>query len=225
MNNYILCSVLSLGLAGKTLQLYLKRKRERSQERINEVLFFPDDEFPCDRITKSMLMRPPSQRVCYNPSCRKLHGRDNEPNSSMIRFLSFLANAKRRVDLCIYLFTQKTLADLLLDLHKSNVIVRIITDGDEEMIRNSQVSRLLAAGIEIKTNNCGSGALMHHKFVVIDDRVLLSGSFNWTNKAVVSNYEAVLVTTSEELVKPFTIKFNDLWKTFVHIGAKTKLIR
>lgn len=216
MKKHIILSILGLGLVGKALHYYLKLRQKSTQKRdINEVLFFPDKEYPCNKITQFMpIDETGRRRQCDNPACRKLHGRENEPNSSMIKFLDYLSNAKFKVDLCIYMFTQSTLARLLRDLHKANIKVRIITDGSEDEATGSQVDRLRDIGIEIKSNKRGTGALMHHKFVIIDEDILLSGSFNWTNKAVVSNYEAVLVTSTRSLVLPFVEKFDEMWLKF-----------
>jgi phosphatidylserine/phosphatidylglycerophosphate/cardiolipin synthase-like enzyme len=35
--------------------------------------------------------------------------------------------------------------------------------------------------------------IMHHKYVVIDDFCVLTGSFNWTHNAVTTNEEDVLI--------------------------------
>lgn len=79
---------------------------------------------------------------------------------------------------------------------------------------STKIACLKEAGIEIKSNKKGTGALMHHKFLIIDDSLLLSGSFNWTSKAVVSNYEAVTVTSDRSLVEPFISQFDQLWDEF-----------
>lgn len=225
MNRYILHIALGLGLVGQVVLLYRITRRSNRKPKIkqpssiNEVLFFPDAEFPCRQVTNRMASCPAEQRICHSPSCRKLHGRIGESHSSMIKFLNYLASATKSVDLCIYVFTQVTMAEILLDLHERNVRVRIITDGSEDEADGSQTEKLRKAGIEIKSNKRGTGALMHHKFVVIDELVLLSGSFNWTSKAVVSNYEAVLVTSNPNIVVPFNHKFNEMWSAF---GSHTK---
>ena len=34
---------------------------------------------------------------------------------------------------------------------------------------------------------------MHHKYVIIDDQILIMGSFNWTSQAIMGNSESLLV--------------------------------
>ena len=53
---------------------------------------------------------------------------------------------------------------------------------------------------------------MHHKFCIIDDRVLMNGSFNWTRSASEKNYENIMVTTQKALVKEFRNCFRTLWE-------------
>lgn len=203
--------MIQIPIAYKTYIPFSEEKGQEIKKKdiINEVLFFPDKEYPCDAITSSIVR--PHRNICYNQSCRRLHGKPNEPSSSMLKLLEYLASAKTKVDLCIYLLTEPILAKILIDLHKRNVKMRIITDGSWDTTTRRQTQRLQEHGIEIKHNRKGTGALMHHKFLVIDDSVLLTGSFNWTSKAVVSNYEAVLVTSVESVVKSFVNKFDELW--------------
>lgn len=226
MTSNLVVSLLGLVLFGKTLHFYIKRyhdnkgdetsSKTQSPQYVNEVLFFPDTAHPCTKLIRGLTRSPNGRtKLCDNISCRKLHNRPGEVKSSMIRFLECLSSAQRSVDLCIYLFTQTSLGDILEDLHRSgNIRVRIITDATEDDAGSTQVQRLRSKGIMVKSNKRGTGALMHHKFVIIDGKVLLSGSFNWTNKAVVSNYEAVLVTSEPALVRPFCEKFEDMWNEF-----------
>lgn len=216
MTQYLLVSLMGIGLIGKAVHtMYFSEKKVPKEEEklvINEVLFFPDEEYPCDTITKSLASS--SRNVCYKQSCRRLHGRPSEPQSSMLKFLEYLANAKTKVDLCIYLLTEPILARILIDLHKRNVRIRIITECSWDQTTGGPMNRLRENGISIRYNKRGTGALMHHKFLVIDDNILLTGSFNWTGKAVVSNYEAVLITSVGNVVKSFVDKFDEMWPSF-----------
>ena len=37
------------------------------------------------------------------------------------------------------------------------------------------------------------GSLMHNKYAVIDENIVITGSFNWTNKAVNVNHENIVI--------------------------------
>ena len=44
---------------------------------------------------------------------------------------------------------------------------------------------------------------MHNKFAIIDGKLLINGSFNWTYQATKKNFENVVVTNNESLVNQF----------------------
>lgn len=52
---------------------------------------------------------------------------------------------------------------------------------------------------------------MHDKFAVIDEAVVLTGSFNWTSQAVKYNQENILFIQNDELAKKYMDEFNKLW--------------
>lgn len=55
---------------------------------------------------------------------------------------------------------------------------------------------------------------MHHKFAIIDNSILITGSTNWTKSAFFGNFENILITNESALVQPFIIEFNRLWAEF-----------
>ncbi len=69
---------------------------------------------------------------------------------------------------------------------------------------------------------------MHHKFAVIDEAVVVTGSFNWTTQAVFNNQENVLFIENAEIAKKYTDEFQRLWDSFVNVvdedDAKKKVV-
>ena len=55
---------------------------------------------------------------------------------------------------------------------------------------------------------------MHHKFAIIDNSVVLTGSFNWTVQAVNSNQENVLIIENKYIATKFLQEFENLWKQY-----------
>ncbi|MGE3822383.1 MAG: phospholipase D-like domain-containing protein [Isosphaeraceae bacterium] len=52
---------------------------------------------------------------------------------------------------------------------------------------------------------------MHHKFAVFDEKIALTGSYNWTRGAARDNEENLIVSTDPRLVGPFVRAFEALW--------------
>lgn len=53
--------------------------------------------------------------------------------------------------------------------------------------------------------------MMHHKFAIVDRKLLISGSANWTTQAFFGNCENVMVTNQTELVGSFMNEFEKQW--------------
>ena len=199
----ILAAVVLLFL-GYLLGYYLNRDDA-------EVLFFPDQKLPCN----SFYSRLEGHRSrCGNTRCHYAH--QEEGLTSLMRLCNCLNRASGKIDLCIYNFTEAKLADLLIRLFNSGVEVRVITDphSDKDHPRDhDKVGFLQMAGIPVKSPRANTrGALMHNKFVIIDDKHLLMGSFNWTRNAITKNNEAIIKTKSRKIVKKFHTKFQQLWR-------------
>ena len=54
---------------------------------------------------------------------------------------------------------------------------------------------------------------LHHKFAVIDNKTVVTGSFNWSPSAAHTNDETLLVIHSPLLAKHFTREMDRLWET------------
>ena len=64
--------------------------------------------------------------------------------------------------------------------------------------QGSDIAQLRAAGIAVEMDS--DQYHMHHKFAVIDGRIVLNGSFNWTRQAVLYNQENVVISDNPVLV-------------------------
>ena len=56
---------------------------------------------------------------------------------------------------------------------------------------------------------------MHHKFMVVDNKSLLTGSYNWTVSAMRYNHENILITEEAGVVRSFLKEFENLWRQMV----------
>ncbi|MFT4624211.1 MAG: cardiolipin hydrolase [Myxococcota bacterium] len=120
-----------------------------------------------------------------------------------------LAGAQSSIDAAVFTVTDDRVTDTLIRRHKDGVRVRLITDDDKSLDRGSDARRLERAGVPVAMDR--SPHHFHHKFVVLDDRRLLNGSYNWTRSADLHNRENVLLTTDPRLVREYRGAFDAMW--------------
>lgn len=126
-----------------------------------------------------------------------------------------LKNARRSIDVAIFNFTSKRIANVLKGQAKK-VRVRVLADyKSAKEIKISVYKDLEKAGIQVKYVKLeGSGIRahkFHHKFCVIDGVEVCTGSYNWTVAADTSNYENLLVIRDKKLAKQYAAEFERIW--------------
>ncbi|HBQ15064.1 MAG TPA: endonuclease [Myxococcales bacterium] len=120
-----------------------------------------------------------------------------------------LEEAQKSVDICVFTVTDDRLAAAILDAHRRGVAVRLLTDDDKSFDRGSDIERLEAAGVPVRTDR--SEHHMHHKFALFDRALVITGSYNWTRSAARHNRENLLVSDDPRLVGPYLRRFDEDW--------------
>ncbi len=123
--------------------------------------------------------------------------------------LKLLREAHTSVDLCIFTITDNELAHEVIACHNRNIKVRIITDDEKVNAAGSEIIEMERAGIPVKIDH--SHYHMHNKFGIIDNRIAITGSFNWTYTATKHNQENLLATSKYDIVKQYRNEFERLW--------------
>jgi phosphatidylserine/phosphatidylglycerophosphate/cardiolipin synthase-like enzyme len=123
------------------------------------------------------------------------------------------------INIAMYTFTDQEIALSLANAQERGVKVRVYLDRSQ-IGSTYSISRLLVQkGIKVRisTNNY----IMHNKFAIIDNRLLLTGSYNWTASANNRNDENLLVIDDPEVIKIFQNQFVNLW-THKYSPERTK---
>lgn len=128
--------------------------------------------------------------------------------------------------IAIYTITNSRLARTLYSLWTEGVDIKIITDDETMGGKGCDIQNLANAGIPVR-NDVNLQARMHHKFIVIDDELLMNGSFNWTVAAVKNNNENVVVTSDALQIQSFKAvtlvhqEFLKMWDQYEHGQLKS----
>lgn len=119
-------------------------------------------------------------------------------------------DAREEILIILYYFTDPGLADALAAANDRGVTVMVLLDKSQEKGRYSQARRLRDAGISVAFD--ARHRILHHKFMLVDGRILVTGSQNWTRSAETVNAENTLVITGDlALAHRFREEFHRLF--------------
>ena len=102
-----------------------------------------------------------------------------------------ISEARKLVLVSAYSFTSQTIAQALLDAKKRNVDVKIILDKSQVSQRYSSSKFFENLNFDLKIDV--KHAIYHNKVMIIDDKTIITGSFNFTKAAESKNAENVLI--------------------------------
>lgn len=108
------------------------------------------------------------------------------------RIVGAIDRARHTVLVQAYSFTAWPIARALMKAHDRGVDVRMIMDGSAWREYRRTAERLARAHIPLLID-APPGGIAHSKVMVIDDQVVITGSFNFTRAAQEDNAENLLV--------------------------------
>jgi len=124
----------------------------------------------------------------------------------------YMGKATQTLDVCVMELQDFTVSDAVIAARKRGVAVRLILDdGYSDPAKEKAVKYLDDAGVEYR-DDLTPQALMHAKFTLIDDDLVLVSSANYSTFDALSNANNLLVLRSPALVKAFRSKFDTMWK-------------
>jgi phosphatidylserine/phosphatidylglycerophosphate/cardiolipin synthase-like enzyme len=138
------------------------------------------------------------------------------PSGDPVRLIrDQIRGAQTSIDVLMHHFLFDDLVTELAKAAERGIRVRVVVNAaDRAEIEGSRWDRLFAAGGEIrfKQTNGELFQIMHDKLVVVDERVLVVGSGNWSGSAFFNNYEFYVRLDRPEAVDPFVQTFARLWQ-------------
>lgn len=126
------------------------------------------------------------------------------------RLGELIHNAQQSVYFMAYSFTLDELAGEMITRHRAGVRIEGVMEASQAKNNpGSDYERLLAAGIEVRLDdNPGN---MHHKVIIIDEKIVVTGSYNFSRNAEEKNDENTLVLHSPTAAAAYLIEFERIW--------------
>ena len=114
--------------------------------------------------------------------------------------------AKKSIKVMAYGFTATNLAEALVRAKRRGVDVGLVQDEKSAQNNRETLPILLAAGIEVRSD--GKHAIQHNKVMLIDDDIVITGSYNFTKSAEKRNAENIMIVRSSYAAR----RYADNWK-------------
>ena len=124
------------------------------------------------------------------------------------RVANTIKKAKKSVHFMIFTFTSEPIGDALLFLE--NVTINGVFEKRQAASRYSQFGRMKDFGVDVKVDT--NPKTMHHKTLIIDEKIVITGSYNPTNAANTKNDENVLIIYDEDISQKYLDEFYSLWE-------------
>lgn len=126
--------------------------------------------------------------VCFTPG-----------NPCTQKIVDRIDNAKKEILVQSYSFTSPEISQALQRAQERNIVIKAIFDSSQE--NAITVYSLAKAGIEVFIDKVAG--IAHNKVMIIDEEIVLTGSFNFTKAAQTRNVENSVCLRSKNIAKQY----------------------
>jgi phosphatidylserine/phosphatidylglycerophosphate/cardiolipin synthase-like enzyme len=133
-----------------------------------------------------------------------------------------LNSSKKSIHVQAYSFTSAPIAKALTDAHKRGVKTFVLLDKSNQTAQYSSATFLKNSGVEPLID--GQHTIAHNKVMVVDEQVVITGSFNFSKAAETSNAENLLIITDPAIAAKYLSNWNLHAKHSIRYFDKTNAI-
>ena len=180
------------------LRIHSVKVAEDYTTEFNEM--FVDDMFGTDDVPAT-----PNPRVTIDGTPLDIYFSpdDNVANN----LLDLIHNASESIYFMAYSFTSDPLAEAIRAQAEEGVTVEGVMDsGQINSNIGTEFDPFRQAGLDVRRDGNSSG-LLHHKVIIIDEQIVITGSYNFTNSAETRNDENVIVIYNPFIASQFVAEF------------------
>jgi len=128
------------------------------------------------------------------------------------RLVDEIDAAEEQVLIAMYSFSDDDLGAAVIRAHQRGVNVYVLLDEGQETDEGRVSPSLAAAGVPTAVEH--QAGVLHHRFVVIDRQIVITGSYDWSDAAGAGDFEDVVIidcaAIAAEYIDEFAYIANDL---------------
>ncbi len=132
-------------------------------------------------------------------------------DGTALRLIELILSAEESIDFLYYSFTSDPIADAILFQANQGIKVQGVLDAYQEQTGlGGEFQHLQSQGLEVYLDN--HPEKLHHKVMIIDQEIVVTGSYNLTHSAETVNDENTLIIHDENLAAIYTGEFNWIYE-------------
>jgi phosphatidylserine/phosphatidylglycerophosphate/cardiolipin synthase-like enzyme len=126
------------------------------------------------------------------------------------RLLALIQDAQESIYFMASSFTANDLGDAISQRAADGLTVAGVMDDDQiNSNQGSEYDQFMQAGLDVRRD--GNPGLMHHKVIIIDRSIVITGSYNFSASAETSNDENVLIIHNVEVAAQYLAEFQRVY--------------
>lgn len=126
------------------------------------------------------------------------------------RIVELVASAESSVYFMAFAFTDNDIAKEMVSQARAGLDVRGVMESRNANGQGSDFESMLQSGVDMLKD--GNPYAMHHKVIIVDEAIVITGSYNFTASAADKNDENVLIVHSPELAAQYLAEFERVYQ-------------
>ena len=127
------------------------------------------------------------------------------------RIVELMKGAKQSIYFMAYTFTSNKIGDTLMQRAQDGIQVEGVMDDTQiTTSAGTEYDPFQQAGLDVRLDGNQIG-LMHHKVIIIDQEIVITGSYNFTASAEESNDENVVIIFNQDAASKFMQEFRRVY--------------
>ncbi len=134
--------------------------------------------------------------------------------------LKTIISSEETIDVAAFTFTSGDIAEALYNAKERGVKIRLVIDQRQDKGRYPVLEFLQEEGFDLQFLKGNIGGSMNNTFAIFDGKLLVTGSYNWTEYSEEFNYENAIFIDDLDVIGKYKKEFDSLYNEGVVQGAR-----
>src|SRR5215216_1248298 len=127
----------------------------------------------------------------------------------MDRIIPIVSSAQSNIRFLAFSFTDYPLAQAMIDRAAAGVDVAGVYEKVGSETDSAEMKTFFCAGVPVRQD--GNPKFLHDKLIIVDNHIVITGSFNFSSNATDNNDENVMIVDNAEIANLYMQEFEKIW--------------